>query len=114
MELLEQGSSPLECEQLYEESLWCLSALQDDIMQTGNPFQEEDKATIANCEYVSRNCLQTPDDFILSVGITRTKLRLVRCRARRAMNEGDRLKDALADQNLDEVRYLPPEEAKPT
>jgi len=95
MELLEQGSSPLECEQLYEESLWCLSALQDDIMQTGNPFQEEDKATIANW-------------------ITRTKLRLVRCRARRAMNEGDRLKDALADQNLDEVRYPPPVEAKPT
>ena len=49
MELVDQGVSPLECEQMYEESLWCLYALQDDIMQTGNPFQEEDRITIATC-----------------------------------------------------------------
>lgn len=50
MELVDQGSLPIECEQLYEESLWCLYALQDDIMQVGNPYRDEDKVTISNCE----------------------------------------------------------------
>ncbi|EJD01812.1 kinase-like protein [Fomitiporia mediterranea MF3/22] len=45
MELVEQGT-PSECAALYDESLWCLYALQDDLMQAGNPFQEEDKVTI--------------------------------------------------------------------
>lgn len=48
-ELLDQASSPDECLKLYEESLWCLYALQDDLLQTDNPFQAEDRATIATC-----------------------------------------------------------------
>jgi hypothetical protein len=48
-ELLDQASSPDECEKLYEESLWCLYALQEDLLQTGNPFMEEDRETIATC-----------------------------------------------------------------
>ncbi|KAH7883091.1 kinase-like protein [Phlebopus sp. FC_14] len=87
-ELLDQASSPDECEKLYEESLWCLYTLQDDL-QNNNPFMEEDRITIATW-------------------ITRTKLRLVRCRARMRMNDKDRIKDALADQNLVDARYPPP------
>ena len=41
--------TPDECEKLYEESLWCLYALQDDLLQTGNPFMDEDRETIATC-----------------------------------------------------------------
>ena len=48
-ELLDQASSPDECEQLYEESIWCLYALQDEVMKQDNPFLEEDKAVIADC-----------------------------------------------------------------
>ncbi|KAF8452741.1 kinase-like domain-containing protein [Boletus edulis BED1] len=87
-ELLDQATSPDECEKLYEESLWCLYTLQDDLQQN-NPFMEEDRNTIATW-------------------ITRTKLRLVRCRARMSMNDRDRMKDALADQNLVDARYPPP------
>lgn len=87
-ELLDQATTPDECEKLYEESLWCLYTLQDDL-QTENPFMEEDRATIATW-------------------ITRTKLRLIRCRARMSMNDRDRLRDALADQNLVDARYPPP------
>ncbi|KAF8558554.1 kinase-like protein [Imleria badia] len=87
-ELLDQATSPDECEKLYEESLWCLYTLQDDLQQD-NPFMEEDRNTIATW-------------------ITRTKLRLVRCRARMGMNDRDRMKDALADQNLVDARYPPP------
>lgn len=50
-ELLDQASSPDECEKLYEESLWCLYALQDDLLQTDNPFMEEDRTTIATCTF---------------------------------------------------------------
>jgi hypothetical protein len=50
-ELLDQHKSPDECERLYEESLWCLYALQDDLLQRGNPFMEEDRETIATCAY---------------------------------------------------------------
>jgi serine/threonine-protein kinase ULK/ATG1 len=47
-------------------------------------------------------------------GIKRTKLRLVRCRDRMAMNDRDRLKDARADQNLvDVARYPAPWELRP-
>lgn len=35
---------------LYEESLWTLYALQDDLMQADNPFKEEDKVTISTCK----------------------------------------------------------------
>jgi serine/threonine-protein kinase ULK/ATG1 len=53
-ELLEQHKSPDECERLYEESLWCLYALQDDLLQKGNPFMEEDRETITTCAYTFR------------------------------------------------------------
>ena len=50
-ELFNEHKSPDECERLYEESLWCLYALQDDLLQKGNPFMEEDRETIATCAY---------------------------------------------------------------
>ncbi|KAI0342521.1 Pkinase-domain-containing protein [Trametopsis cervina] len=87
-ELLDQASSPDECEKLYEESLWCLYALQDDLLQTDNPFMEEDRTTIATW-------------------IKRTKLRLVRCRVRMGMTDRERLKDARLDKNLDDVQHDP-------
>jgi len=94
-ELLDQATTPDECEKLYEESLWCLYALQDDLLQTGNPFMDEDRETIATW-------------------IKRTKLRLVRCRARMSMNDRDRLNDARADQNLADVARIPaPWDVKP-
>ena len=42
-------SSPDECEKLYEEALWCLYALQDDLLQKDNPYIEEDRETISTC-----------------------------------------------------------------
>lgn len=87
-ELLDQANSPDECEKLYEESLWCLYALQDDLLQTDNPFMEEDRTTI-------------------QTWIKRTKLRLVRCRVRMGMNDRERLKDARMDKNLDDVMHDP-------
>ncbi|KAH9474396.1 Serine/threonine-protein kinase ATG1 [Psilocybe cubensis] len=95
-ELLDQMTTPDECEKLYEESLWCLYALQDNLLQSGNPFMDEDRETIATW-------------------IKRTKLRLVRCRARMAMNHHDRVNDARADHNLADVMRIPaPWDAKPT
>lgn len=48
------------------------------------------------------------------IGIKRTKLRLVRCRARMSMNDRDRLNDARADQNLADVARIPaPWDVKP-
>ncbi|GJJ14702.1 hypothetical protein Clacol_008969 [Clathrus columnatus] len=44
-ELLEEATLE-ECERLYEESLWCLYALQDEIMKPDNPFVDNDKAVI--------------------------------------------------------------------
>ncbi|KAN0094475.1 hypothetical protein V8E55_002762 [Tylopilus felleus] len=61
-ELLDLVTSPDECEKLYEESLRCLYTLQDDLQQD-NLFMEEDRNTI-------------------TTWITRTKLRLVRCRVK--------------------------------
>lgn len=58
-ELLDQATSPDECEKLYDESLWCLYALQDDLLQTGNPFMDEDRETIATCLYLSNAELYT-------------------------------------------------------
>lgn len=52
-ELLDQAQSPDECEKLYEESLWCLYALQDDLLQEDNPFLQEDLATIGICAFYS-------------------------------------------------------------
>ncbi|KAJ7030642.1 other/ULK/ULK protein kinase [Mycena alexandri] len=94
-ELFDQATSPDECEKLYDESLWCLYALQDDLLQTGNPFMDEDRTTI-------------------DTWIKRTKLRLLRCRARMAMNDQDRLNDARADHNLADVARVPaPWDVKP-
>jgi hypothetical protein len=53
-ELLDQATSHDECEKFYEESLWCLYALQDDLLQTDNPFMEEDRTTIQTC---TLNCM---------------------------------------------------------
>ncbi|KAI0048705.1 Pkinase-domain-containing protein [Auriscalpium vulgare] len=91
-ELLNQHKSPDECERLYEESLWCLYALQDDLLQRGDPFMEEDRNTIFTW-------------------IKRTKLRLIRCRARMSMNQRDRLLNARADQNLHDVTVIAPWDA---
>lgn len=44
----------------------------------------------------------------VSSGIKRTKLRLIRCKARMGMNDRDRLRDARADKNLDDVDRIPP------
>ncbi|EIN14702.1 kinase-like protein [Punctularia strigosozonata HHB-11173 SS5] len=87
-ELLDQQVAPDESEKLYEESLWCLYTLKDDLLQSGNPFMDEDRSTIATW-------------------IKRTKLRLVRCRARMAMPDRERLQDARADQNLEDVQRIP-------
>ncbi|KAJ7291463.1 other/ULK/ULK protein kinase [Mycena rebaudengoi] len=67
----------------------------DDLLQMGNPFMDEDRTTI-------------------DTWIKRTKLRLVRCRARMAMNAQDRLNDARADHNLADVARIPaPWDVKP-
>ncbi|RDX52555.1 kinase-like protein [Lentinus brumalis] len=87
-ELFDQASSPDECEKLYEESLWCLYALRDDLLHTDNPFLDEDRSTI-------------------STWIKRTKLRLVRCRARMNMTDRERVKDARLDNNLVDVPRIP-------
>jgi hypothetical protein len=51
---------------------------------------------------------------IISLGIKRTKLRLVRYRARMAMNAQDHLNDARADYNLVDVAPIPaPWDVKP-
>ncbi|KAI0356963.1 Pkinase-domain-containing protein [Trametes cingulata] len=87
-ELFDQAQTPDECEKLYEESLWCLYALQDDLLQSDNPFLEEDRNTI-------------------STWIKRTKLRLVRCRVRMGMADKERVKDARLDHNLVDVPRIP-------
>ncbi|KAI1792820.1 kinase-like protein [Ganoderma leucocontextum] len=87
-ELLDQATAPDECEKLYEESLWCLYALRDDLLQADNPFLDEDRSTI-------------------STWIKRTKLRLVRCRVRMGMSDRERVKDARRDDNLTDVQRIP-------
>uniref|UniRef100_D8QJL2 non-specific serine/threonine protein kinase n=1 Tax=Schizophyllum commune (strain H4-8 / FGSC 9210) TaxID=578458 RepID=D8QJL2_SCHCM len=87
-ELLDQATTPNECEKLYEESLWCLYALQDELLQTGNELLREDSETVATW-------------------IKRTKLRLVRCRARMKMNDRDRMNDVRADENLSDAPRVP-------
>ncbi|KZV91364.1 kinase-like protein [Exidia glandulosa HHB12029] len=87
-ELLDKAETPDECEKLYEESLWCLYALRDDMLEGGKPFMEQDRKTITDW-------------------ITRTKLRLVRCRNRMGMDQNARLTDARADANLDEAFRQP-------
>lgn len=115
-ELLDQMMTPDECEKLYEESLWCLYALQDDLLQTGNPFMDEDRETIATCGvFFSYHRVTMLMVIYIYIGIKRTKLRLVRCRIRMAMNHRDRVNDARADQNLADVARIPaPWDAKPS
>jgi len=50
-ELLDKAESPDECEKLYEESLWCLYALRDDLLEDGKAFMNEDRKTISMCTY---------------------------------------------------------------
>jgi serine/threonine-protein kinase ULK/ATG1 len=45
--------------------------------------------------------------ILMGIGIKRTKLRLVRCRARMEMPTRERLRDARADKNLDDVARIP-------
>jgi serine/threonine-protein kinase ULK/ATG1 len=106
-------TTPDECEKLYEESLWCLYALQDDLLQSGNPFMDEDRDTIATCMSLSFGHLLVLLKNRL-LGIKRTKLRLVRCRARMNMDHCDRINDARADQNLADILRVPaPWDVKP-
>lgn len=74
-------------------------------MQKGNPFMDEDRATVATCAFFLLHLALTSTHSIS--GITRTKLRLVRCRNRMNMDQRDRLKDARADLNLDDVSRSP-------
>ena len=50
-ELLDQATSPDECERRYEESLCCLYTLQDDLQQE-SPFTEEDRNMITTCGFL--------------------------------------------------------------
>jgi serine/threonine-protein kinase ULK/ATG1 len=104
-ELLDQHAAPDECERLYEDSLWCLYALQDDLLQRGNPFMEEDRETIATC--ACHRLFPAPRGADGDTGIKRTKLRLVRCRARMGMDKRERMRDVRADRNLDDVARTP-------
>lgn len=66
--------TPDECEKLYEESLWCLYALQDDLLQTGNPFMDEDRETIATCGcffYLNHRLMMLMATIYLSISIYR-------------------------------------------
>lgn len=39
-----------QCEEEYEKALWMLYAIQDDVLQSGNPYAEQDRETISSCE----------------------------------------------------------------
>ena len=107
-ELLDQATAPDECEKLYEESLWCLYALRDDLLQADNPFLDEDRSTISTCVWPSFAFWSGTVSLTLSIlGIKRTKLRLVRCRVRMGMTDRERLKDARRDDNLTDVQRIP-------
>lgn len=106
-ELTGHFDSPDECEKLYEESLWCLYALQDDLLQQGNPYMNEDRETIATCTFFRCQYFRSRDSLLFSEGIKRTKLRLYRCRARMAMTDEERKRDARADSNLVDVTRVP-------
>lgn len=46
-ELLEENFPQVEKE--YEKALWMLYAIGDDVLQEGNPYREQDVATINGC-----------------------------------------------------------------
>jgi len=71
---------------------------------------EEDRDTIATCASFLNNVMIIWLRFSFGmgrIGIKRTKLRLVRCRARMEMPTRERLRDARADKNLDDVARIP-------
>ncbi|KAF8314499.1 hypothetical protein DL93DRAFT_2058245, partial [Clavulina sp. PMI_390] len=43
------------CEEEYERALWMLYAIQDDVVQSGNPYAEQDRDTITNCMFSFTN-----------------------------------------------------------
>jgi serine/threonine-protein kinase ULK2 len=47
-ELLEENFQ--QCEHDYETALWMLYAIADDVIQKDNPFADQDRKTIGNCE----------------------------------------------------------------
>lgn len=49
-ELLEENFQ--QCEHDYETALWMLYAIADDVIQKDNPFADQDRKTIGNCEYL--------------------------------------------------------------
>ncbi|CAG7850397.1 Serine/threonine-protein kinase ATG1 {ECO:0000250/UniProtKB:P53104} {ECO:0000250/UniProtKB:P53104}; AltName: Full=Autophagy-related protein 1 {ECO:0000250/UniProtKB:P53104} [Serendipita indica DSM 11827] len=86
-EILDQN--PWDCEVMYQDALWLLYTVRDDLEAPSNAYMEEDRSTI-------------------DTWITRTKLRHHRCKERAAMPDPARRKDAQADQNLDDVNRFPP------
>lgn len=44
------GDNTQECEIAYDTALWMLYAILDETMQEGEHVEEEDKATVRNCE----------------------------------------------------------------
>ena len=65
---------------------------------------EEDRTTIATCKSLPSTWSSVADSH---VGIKRTKLRLVRCRARMTMTDRQRMEDARLDKNLDDIARFP-------
>lgn len=51
-ELLEENFQ--QCEHDYETALWMLYAIADDVIQKDNPFADQDRKTIGNCEYCAQ------------------------------------------------------------
>lgn len=47
-ELLEENFPQVQRE--YERALWMLYAIADDVIQDGNPYRDQDVATINTCE----------------------------------------------------------------
>jgi serine/threonine-protein kinase ULK2 len=105
-ELLDQMNSPDECEKRYEEALWCLYALRDDIAPEGQTSLAGDQNMVDYGSFVSQRSNTFFTDSVAEV--TRTKLRLHRCRLRMKMDDISRVRDARADHNLDDVQRFPP------
>ena len=99
-------TSPDECESRYEEGLWCLYALRDDIAPEGSNSLAGDQNMV---DYGRRRSFTQREGLLKSFPeIIRTKLRLHRCRTRMKMDDLARVRDARADHNLDDVQRFPP------